>query len=339
MKKVCIVITALLSVKSSSAQFTVGSQGITIMPNTTVYIDSLKIDNYNSPFIISNNTLQVSYETIPGSDGNNSIAKVYQFTNPIAFRGTLGLYYDDADLGANVETNLQVAYQTQAGGAWTTTTNSVVAASVNYVYSPAFNNNLYRATAVSSGVVLPIHLLSFDAYKEEHKVLLEWKTASEQNNDRFIIERSPNGKDFTTLAVQKTKAIDGNSSEELIYRYEDSQPFPDNFYRLRQIDKNGNASYSPVRFVSFDAGKISVNIYPNPATDQLYVNMHGYTGNSLTAVLTDMNGRTVLNMVYTIQSSGAGFEIPLHGIAAGIYHLSILDGQHGIIVRSKIVKQ
>jgi hypothetical protein len=90
--------------------------------------------------------------------------------------------------------------------------------------------------------VLPIELLSFSASPKEHHVLTEWITASEVNNDFFIVERSLNAIDYEALGYV-TGA--GNSSEQLSYSFEDRDPLRGlSYYRLTQTDYDGTTSTS-----------------------------------------------------------------------------------------------
>lgn len=84
---------------------------------------------------------------------------------------------------------------------------------------------------------LPVTLLSFEAVNKEDYVQLKWSTASEKDNDYFVIEKSDNDEDFTTLAV-----INGVGTSNIIQNYTYSDLATLNkviYYRLLQIDYNG----------------------------------------------------------------------------------------------------
>lgn len=103
------------------------------------------------------------------------------------------------------------------------------------------------------------------AKAESNQVLLTWETASELNNDKFEIERSINGTDFIKVGEMKGN---GNSQNLNTYSFRDLAPANGvNYYRLKQLDFNGNFEYSEAKAVRFDLKQVVFSIYPNPATE------------------------------------------------------------------------
>jgi hypothetical protein len=97
----------------------------------------------------------------------------------------------------------------------------------------------------SSDIVLPISLVKFTAEKVAEKVKIQWTTAAEINNEKFVLDRSIDGENFETL-YEITGA--GNSKELNSYEQIDHRPFKGtNYYRLTQVDFNGSSvSYAPI---------------------------------------------------------------------------------------------
>lgn len=117
--------------------------------------------------------------------------------------------------------------------------------------------------AVTLGT-LPVRLISFTATKKDAKVELSWSTADETNARSFLVEGSSDGQTWATLSEVKAT---GNSSSISIYRYEDQRSLEGNiYYRLKQVDQDGNHTYSDVRKVAGGIGRVSV--YPNPITTE-----------------------------------------------------------------------
>lgn len=114
---------------------------------------------------------------------------------------------------------------------------------------------------------VPLTLTFFTAQKQNKSVLLNWQTATEINTQHFIIEKSKNAVDFSSI---NTIAASGNSSATKNYSCTDASPFDGiNYYRLKQVDKDGSFVYSKTIAVNFNA-KGSV-LYPNPATSVITV--------------------------------------------------------------------
>jgi hypothetical protein len=100
-------------------------------------------------------------------------------------------------------------------------------------------------------VSLPVTLTAFTANRTGAESVLQWQTAMEENTRDFIIERSADGKTYAGIG---TIAAAGNSSTPRDYSFTDPQPEKNsNFYRLKQVDLDGNFVYSPIRVVNFPA--------------------------------------------------------------------------------------
>lgn len=153
---------------------------------------------------------------------------------------------------------------------------------------------------------------------------MEWATASEDNNDRFEVERSQNGKNFTKIAEV---AGAGNSATTLNYNYTDRAANTGiNYYRLKQVDTDGQFEYSHVVAVnSMAAVNASMEVYPNPATATNYVHVSLNSTSSAQLKIMDRNGRTVFAHevepgLQQIQLSIAELNIP-----KSIYYVHMQD--------------
>jgi len=111
---------------------------------------------------------------------------------------------------------------------------------------------------------IPVELISFTVSTNNNNVELNWSTASEVNNRGFNIERKKVNEVFKSIAF-----IDGNgtTAETQVYSYEDKN-LSDGiyYYRLKQIDLNGEFEYSDDIMVSV-SNPISFDLaqnYPNP---------------------------------------------------------------------------
>ena len=124
---------------------------------------------------------------------------------------------------------------------------------------------LGRLTVSNAANPLPVELAAFTAEGQGTDALLRWSTASEKNSDRFEIEASADGSSFRRIG---TVPGAGNSSQPHNYQLVDPAiaRYATNlvYYRLRQVDLDGTASYSPVRTVAV-AGRAELALFPNPA--------------------------------------------------------------------------
>jgi hypothetical protein len=120
------------------------------------------------------------------------------------------------------------------------------------------------ALLTSAGSPLPVELTRFDATAKPQGVRLDWATASEKNSDRFEIQRSATGEAYQTIGTVKSQ---GTSSSATTYSFVDGQALSGRaYYRLRQVDADGTAAYSPVVTAQALAGA-EMTPYPNPSPD------------------------------------------------------------------------
>jgi uncharacterized repeat protein (TIGR03803 family) len=169
---------------------------------------------------------------------------------------------------------------------------------------------------LNGNFVLPVVLVTFNAEKRGHATLLTWKTAQENNSERFEIERSVNGITFDRIG---SVAAAGNTNWLTSYSFTDNDPASGiNYYRLKQIDVDGKFTYSKTVSVSFESsGKWTS--WPNPASDQLNIRLpqgSGYT----TIRIVDASGKMVMQK--TITSLVTALDI--HSLSNGWYMLQLL---------------
>ena len=148
--------------------------------------------------------------------------------------------------------------------------------------------------SIDRATLLPIELTALSANCNGKSVLVEWTTATERNNDYFIIERSDDAINFVEIA---RVAGAGNSIEPIDYSYSDyGRRNGDNYYRLVQVDYDGTRSASEivVAFCFDDNGEEpEVMAYPNPFNNELTIELENF-GNRPTRIdVFDMLGKLV----------------------------------------------
>lgn len=179
---------------------------------------------------------------------------------------------------------------------------------------------------------LPVKLISFDVFKMGNVAELIWATASEQNNKGFDIERSIDGHSWSKIGFVNSLAGNGNSDARLDYKFVDNVPAKNqNYYRLKQVDIDGNHEYSRVRTVWFnEANKITV--YPNPVRGNLVIT--GLKG------LTDIRLLNAQGQTVKIIPANAATTtlVDMSGLASGIYIIRTMDDT-GKSTSYKIIKK
>lgn len=177
---------------------------------------------------------------------------------------------------------------------------------------------------------LSISFLHFSVQKQGAAVYLDWATGSEQNTLGFDVERSVDGKNWMKIGFVPAQYVDGNSNITLNYDYND---FPNAlgkyFYRIKEIDRSGNANYSEVKTVIFNQEQ-TIIVFPNPTKDVL--NIQGLAAQDIVHIV-DAMGKTVA----TIIVDGATRSIDISKYPAGVYYLNVQHNQQ-IIYSSLFTK-
>jgi hypothetical protein len=134
----------------------------------------------------------------------------------------------------------------------------------------SFGYSIYEFQ-VFGQAVLPITLVYFKALNENNdSVSLRWETSMQSNNSYFEVQRSPDGKNFTTIS-----RVDGAgyASGPVNYSVSDRSPLDGfNYYRLKQVDLDRHSTYSGSAAIEINRqGAEGITVYPNPVKDLLYI--------------------------------------------------------------------
>ncbi len=168
---------------------------------------------------------------------------------------------------------------------------------------------------------LPISLLYFKGDAINHKVEFNWATLSETNNDYFIIERSENGLDFEP--IQRIKGA-GHSTSRKEYKSYDYHPLLGaSYYRLKQVDFDGQYTYSEVISVMVAGVDKSVYLYPNPTKEKIMLYFEtDLAGIAPHMALYELSGRKCrLNIN---REDANQFVLDVSHLPSGIYLLEII---------------
>jgi len=188
------------------------------------------------------------------------------------------------------------------------------------------STEVFNAPDVNSsdncGTVLPIELLTFTAEEKDNFVYLNWVTASEINNDYYELQRSKDGINFEPFTRVNGA---GNSNTTLYYSTIDDSPLQGiSYYRLKQVDFNGQVSYSQIEAVNLINDEIT--IYPNPTNGLLTINNR----KNQTIKIIDIAGKTM----EIIQSKNNVIDVT--DFPKGIYFIQLIGSDKTII--KKLVK-
>jgi hypothetical protein len=180
-------------------------------------------------------------------------------------------------------------------------------------------SNQSASTQVFVDVVAPVTLSDLTAKGNSCNGIIEWKTSLEDNVNRFEIQYSTNGVDFTTVGTVAAK----NNPNGSVYKYAHAQGTARGYYRLKMIDNDDQFSYS--RIIAVDtkcSGKKTITMYPNPLTvnQNLTVIASGYEG-KIKGELVSMSGQ----VIRTYNLNNGTNTLPVDKVAQATYMLRVSD--------------
>ncbi|WP_185281681.1 T9SS type A sorting domain-containing protein [Hymenobacter sp. NBH84] len=214
-----------------------------------------------------------------------------------------------------------------------TTTNTVGTVQDTRIYY-AFAEELrgfFPENLVNPTNPLPVEMTAFTVRATNQGGELHWKTASEQNNSLFVVERAvQQGADAVFQAIGQVAGA-GTTTTAQQYRYLDATAAEQStgtvYYRLRQVDTNGNESFSPVVAATFEEQTLAVSLQlaPNPAgaaemVRVLVGSVKEGTGEQQLVVY-DAQGRQVNAMAVTDRAT----LLPTQNLGQGLYYVVLLN--------------
>ena len=171
---------------------------------------------------------------------------------------------------------------------------------------------------------------------KNNKVTLNWTVADNETANSFEIERSFNGRDFTTVGV--VFASEKMGTENYMF-YETTSGTDKVMYRLKMIDKNREVDYSRILIFQLKSTIANnIKIIGNPVNDKLTFSYTSSATQSVDVKVYDMSGKVVLkNKVNSLEGSNV-ISLPLSStFKAGMYVVEVNNGTE--LHSSKFVKQ
>jgi hypothetical protein len=269
------------------------ADGTVTKPNSTLTGAGTSTPVFSGITIPSGSTLRIDFSAAIAATAVNGT--VYQASGNVTFT-------DPTRTATSATTTTPGATFASGGG---------TVPGTNYA---AASSTLENVTIVAP---LPVELTRFEAVAQRQDAVLTWSTASEKNNDYFVVERSVSGRNFTAIGTVRGQ---GNSTRPTDYRFTDAGAgrlvSGKVYYRLQQVDADGTLTYGPVRAVEFAAStKATAALYPNPSQNEATIDLSGLADGTYTVTVLDLAGR-----VLRTQHLGAlASPLDLKGLPQGAY--------------------
>jgi len=298
---------------------------------TRPFKDTIKLDNSSAGSI---------YNGIPSpGNGFNYAYVIYNKTTNI-----IKAISADADLsdGSKFTAATYVVYGLSYSNTITTAMlNGYVGGNFSALYNDLLQKPSTRCGNLSKNFIevtvtgaLPVNMLPLTATKIKRTSLLQWATVTEENSSYFEIERSPDGRNYKAIDRVSAK---GNSSVKISYDYVDKNPLPgNNYYQLKEVDKDSRYSMSNIASLSFDDASL-LTAYPNPAKS--VINLKYITAKNETAeiLIYDSKGVLVGKNVLSAQPGVNTKPVNMSAFAKGVYAIRLISNSGNFTL--KITKE
>ncbi|MHA7099768.1 hypothetical protein [Roseivirga pacifica] len=223
-----------------------------------------------------------------------------------------------------------------SAGATLISPSSINAVNKTVSFTVNFSTGQYFTLGSEEKYALPIELLAFDAQKTaRNHVKLDWATLSESDNAQFVIERSANGREFEGIG-SLTGA--GNSEAIKYYTFTDFEPETGySFYRLKQIDFNGQTDYSEIKSVFVEAEfEEEFGLFTNPIRmgDEVKINYNLKEDKETLIQVLSPNGQLLWEKTHWLDASNNHVRLSSDRLIKGLNVIRIMDNQN----RSKVLK-
>jgi hypothetical protein len=176
-------------------------------------------------------------------------------------------------------------------------------------------------------IALPVQITSFKGQERECETVdLSWATASETNNQKFIVERQLGTKQ-NFVAVGEVSGA-GTSSTEVLYTFQDriTESFPNGsaYYRLKQVDFNGKFQFSNVISVDVPCREEAVaSVFPNPVVKDLTLQLPSlWEGDAVTVEFYNEQGK-LLRVEQINQVADLKVKFNVGDLPTGVYNLKL----------------
>ncbi|MGG9971562.1 T9SS type A sorting domain-containing protein [Ferruginibacter sp. SUN002] len=165
----------------------------------------------------------------------------------------------------------------------------------------------------------PVNLISFSATSVDGQTKLYWSANNELNVAKYIVERSTDGKNFssTNAVTMATNLLNNNYSVT-----DAAQTSAVSYYRLKIVDRDGRYTYSNIIAVN-NKVKTGLTVFPNPVANNLYVS-HSKATVGAKLEIYSIDGRKISEQQVT--RDAVQTTINATGLPKGTYNLVLVNG-------------
>lgn len=214
----------------------------------------------------------------------------------------------------------KISCATGSGGSLSATTGWLPAGTQVYVaIDGTSGSNCSYSISAFNATVLPLTLKYFTYWKRPDANRLTWMTTNEKNFSHFEIEKSSDGINFIGISTIKGKG----GARETAYMFDDTEVKAMQYYRLKNVDANGQFTYSSILRVNRDDVTNTKVLFSNHVTTLLALRIIDLNARDLSIKIIDNTGRAIKTQNVKINPGENSFNISTGSISTGFYYLML----------------
>ncbi|MEO6722110.1 MAG: T9SS type A sorting domain-containing protein, partial [Ferruginibacter sp.] len=291
--------------------------------------DAAKLGNINESFGLLRNGVLLAIERRPMIVSDDTLyfrltkttARNYQFAITLNNMDAPGLFAQLEDKFTGSATPLNM------------TGSTTINFSINGTPASATPDR-FRVTFKTTSV-LPVTYTDVTARQKGKDIEVNWKVEEQLNIDHYEIEKSFDGRNFVKAGTQ---AVTGTTTST--YNWVDvNATAGDNYYRIRNVDRNGSYAYSKVVSVKMGSTPGSMVVYPNPVTNSVInLQLTNLPAGTYIAQLVAASGQVLLVKEIRHPGGTSSQKIPLQNeTAKGAYQLEVIHPDKSTVTKISVL--
>jgi hypothetical protein len=313
----------LRTVAVSNVAFPVSTAGSN---NTAIINNAGTTDNYSV-------NVKTAIDVTPPT--TNVVNRQWTISEQVAGGSSaiVSLSWQTADQAIGFNPATAVAIYRYNGSSWQTyaaTVSGTGTASDPYVATTTAPVTAFSPFIVGNALsVLPVTITDIKAFTKNSGVQVEWLTSSEVNVEKYIVERSSDGRTFNE---QTTIKANGNSN----YTWFDANPSNGaNLYRVRSVDADGSSRLSTIVLVNLSLKNSELSISNPVKGNLLNLRLNGVNQGEYNLYLYNNQAQRVYSSVVAVTGASYSQGISLPALPKGIYTVQVIKGM--TILTKKII--
>ncbi len=286
-------------------------------------------------------TLTIDAHLYPGAKQGDSPFIVYNITAGPAtnFPVELQVYLDNGSIPGQLDANdsyvISNTETTVNSGPFTTNVPAAVDVLIVAKTDAGCIDQIVFLSNTIEAIVLPIQLKQLQGSVVNNQNLLQWTVLENENGSYFEVQKSSDGKNFTTAGIVANTSKEGEEA----YQYKDAIQSNIYYYRIKAINKNQSLSYSKIIVLKPDFNATqNISLLQNPVQNSLNFSVTAQTVTSSTVSIYNLSGVKIYSETLHTQKGRNTFSIQLNNnLPSGTYLLKWTNNNDNSAV--KFLKQ